>query len=120
MAWSWIFSCLVSLVLKMHYEVISNMGYKRYLNHLSTHILNRTYFRVVVTNNKQGVRFGNNCSSCEEATFFIRVRGLPERRMQVPVCGTGRGLDNDAGFVVLVLVPSPWPHPGPAVKKISL
>ena len=37
-------------------------------------------------------------------TTEIRVRGLPERRMQVPVCGTGRGLDNDAGFVVLVLV----------------
>ena len=35
---------------------------------------------------------------------FIRVRGLPERRMEVLVCGTGRGLDNDARFVVLVLV----------------
>ena len=44
---------------------------------------------------------------------LIRVRGLPERRMEVPVCGTGRGLDNDAGFVVVVVlvvvvvVPSP-------------
>ena len=34
----------------------------------------------------------------------IRVRGFPERRMQVPVCGTGQGLDNDAGFVVVVVV----------------
>ena len=57
------------------------------------------------------------------ATIYkIRVRGLPERRMQVPVCGTGRGLDNDAGFVVLVVlvVPSPWPPPGPAHNRISL
>ena len=59
---------------------------------------------------------------------IIRVRGLPERRMEVPVCGTGRGLDNDAGFVVVVLVlvvvvlvvPSPWPPPGPAHNRISL
>ena len=54
------------------------------------------------------------------------MRGLPERRMEVPVCGTGRGLD-DAGFVVvlvvlvvLVVVPSPWPPPGPAHNRISL
>ena len=39
---------------------------------------------------------------------IVRVRGFPERRMQVPVCGTGRGLDNDAGFVVLVLVLVPF------------
>ena len=32
------------------------------------------------------------------------MRGLPERRMEVPVCGTGRGLDKDAGFVVLVVL----------------
>ena len=56
--------------------------------------------------------------------MVIRVRGLPERRMEVPVCGTGRGLDNNAGFVVVVVlvvvvVPSPWPPPGPAHKKIS-
>ena len=39
----------------------------------------------------------------------IRVWDFPERRMQVPVCGTGPGLDSDAGFVlvVLVLVSSP-------------
>ena len=42
------------------------------------------------------------------------MRGLPERRMQVPVCGTGQRLDNDAGFVVLVVVVVlvlvvPWP-----------
>ena len=51
------------------------------------------------------------------------MRGLPERRMEVPVCGTGRGLDNDAGFVVVVVllvVPSPWPPPGPAYNRISL
>ena len=54
------------------------------------------------------------------AGIMVRVRGLPERRMQVPVCGTGRGLDNDAGFVVVVLVPSPWPPPGPANNRISL
>ena len=52
-----------------------------------------------------------------ESFCLIRVRGFPERRMQVPVCGTGRGLDSDARFVVVVvlvvvvvvvvLVPSP-------------
>ena len=62
--------------------------------------------------------------------MYIRVRGLPERRMQVPVCGTGRGLDNDAGFVVVVVVlvvvvvvlvvPSPCLRPGPAHNRISL
>ena len=44
--------------------------------------------------------------------------------MQVPVCGTDRGLDNDAGFVVvdlvLLVVPSPWPPPGDAHNRISL
>ena len=34
----------------------------------------------------------------------VRVRGFPERRMQVPVCGTGRGLDNHAGFVVVLVL----------------
>ena len=34
----------------------------------------------------------------------LRVRGLPKRRLQVLVCGTGRGLDNDAGFAVVVHV----------------
>ena len=55
---------------------------------------------------------------------MVRVKGLPERRMQVPVCGTGRGLDNDAGFVVVVLVvvvvPSPCLPTGPAHNRISL
>ena len=54
----------------------------------------------------------------------VRVRGLPERRMQVPVCGTGRGLDIDGFVVVLLLlvvvVLSPWPPPGPGHNKISL
>ena len=36
--------------------------------------------------------------------MMVRVRGFLERRMQVPVCGTGRGLDSDAGFVVVVVV----------------
>ena len=45
--------------------------------------------------------------------------------MQVPVCGTGWGLENNAGFVVLVLVvvvvvPSPCLAPGPAHNRISL
>ena len=40
-------------------------------------------------------------SSC---SLVVRVRGLPERRMQVPVCGTAWGLDNDAGFVVVLVV----------------
>ena len=54
-----------------------------------------------------------SCVFHSHIVFLIRVRGLPEGRMQVPVCGTGRGLDNDAGFVVVVvvvlllLVPSP-------------
>ena len=48
----------------------------------------------------------------------VQVRGSPERRMQVRVGGTGRGLDNDAGFVVVV--PSPWLPPGPAHNRISL
>ena len=44
------------------------------------------------------------CVSYAKNDFTIRVRGVPERRMQVLVCGTGRGLDNDAGFVVLVVL----------------
>ena len=32
------------------------------------------------------------------------MRGFPERRMQVPMCGTGWGLDNDAGFVLVVVL----------------
>ena len=45
--------------------------------------------------------------------LLIRVRGFPERRMQVPVCGTGRGLASDAGFdlVVVVLVVAVVPPP---------
>ena len=42
---------------------------------------------------------------------LVSVGGLPERRMKVLVCGTGRELDSDAGFVVVlvrvVLVPTP-------------
>ena len=30
--------------------------------------------------------------------------GVPERRMQVSVCGVGRGSDSDDGFVVVVVV----------------
>ena len=37
-------------------------------------------------------------------TNTIRVRGVPERRMQVPVCGTGGGLDSEVAIVVVVVL----------------
>ena len=47
----------------------------------------------------------SNISAPKHArVYFVRVRGFPERRMQVPMRGTGQGFNSDAGFVLVVLV----------------
>ena len=46
--------------------------------------------------------------------YLVKVKGLPGRRVQVRVCGAGRGLDRDAGFVLVA------DHHDPAHERIYL